>query len=71
MGRVFPQADKIFLKSKDCISYPYANRREEAVISGLHSGHCVTMMYFFTEGRGATCIVCDEVLNKTYAAFLF
>ena len=26
---------------------------------------------FFTEGRGATCIVCDEVLNKTYAAFLF
>ena len=50
MGQVFPQADKIFLKSKDCISYPYANRREEAVISGLLSGHS-HMMYFFYWGE--------------------
>ena len=57
MGQVSPQqaADYFFPKLNDCTSCPRSKRREEVVISRLHTGHSYVTYAFLLKERSHLC----------------
>ena len=57
MEQVSPRqaADYYFPKPNDCISCPRSNRREEVVISRLHTGHSYMTYAFLLKERSHLC----------------